>query len=130
MKNIFLIIFLLLIFSCKKERMVGDYNQYIGEYEWLYTAGGFAPMYYSPETEKFNLKLKIKKSGRCYLYKNNEEICKGIIDKMNGKLIISLKNKNENVYAISDFITKLKNDTLMLGGGCCDKQQAVLKKIN
>lgn len=110
--------------------MVDNYKQYVGEYEWLYTAGGFASMYYSPATENFNLKLKIKKSGRCYLYKNNEEICKGIIEKYNGNLMVSLKNNNENVYAISSNINELKNDTLTIGGGCCDKQTAVLKKIN
>lgn len=124
----YILILIVFILSCRKERMVGEYSKYVGEYQWLYSVGGWAPVVTSPKSEGYQLKLEIKKSGRCYLFLDNEKISKGKITSRSNELIIELNENNKKDIYINDNISDLKNDTLMIGGGCCDKQSSYYLK--
>ena len=126
--QIYLFIFVFFTLSCRKERMVDDYSKYVGEYQWLYTVGGWAPVVTSPFSEGYQLKLEIKKSGRCFLFLDNEKISKGKITKHNNQLFIELNDKNKKDIYINDNISEFKNDTLIIGGGCCDKPSSIYLK--
>ena len=76
------IAFLMIFSSCKKDRLNGEKEIFVGEWEWVYSieerpGGGFNATSYrkiTPDTEKNNYSMTFLKRGKVIFYKNGEEV--------------------------------------------------------
>lgn len=86
-RSLFLIVSLLislLFTNCKKDKLEGDMEQLVGEWEWFESKGSCGTKYpnycYStPQSEGYTLSLKFIKKGKYEKHKNDERIEKGRI---------------------------------------------------
>jgi len=132
MKNVLLYIVITFSFlSCKKDRLKGDKEIFIGKWKWVFTEkitntceGPQSSSYLSPTTENANYSIEFLKCGKVVYYKNGEETSKDRIvfdffqpaNQINWpsyiyEFLISGDNKDER--QIGGII---KSDTLILAG--------------
>jgi hypothetical protein len=134
MKSFIFFLFIILIAqSCKKDKLEGDKEIFIGKWKWAYTktlqnSCGGGPQYYSfkdPSSENINYSIDFLKCGKVVYYENGNDISKDRIvffylESPNSlskwityqfEYIIYGDNKKEK--SISGFI---KSDTLVLNG--------------
>ena len=133
MRLFVLFILLIFLFSCKKDRLKGDKEIFIGKWKWVQTktlnnSCGGGPEYYTykdPTTTGVNYSIEFLKCGKVVYYENGKEASKDRIvfeylETLNSnsnwssysfEFIYNGDNKKEKT--ISGFI---KSDTLVLNG--------------
>jgi hypothetical protein len=80
MKHVFVIILMLFFFtSCKKDKLIGEKEIFIGKWNWVYSIDkdylyDTTHIYYpiTPSTENVNYSIEFKENGKYYLRKNSD----------------------------------------------------------
>ena len=126
-----LYILLILLSSCKKDRLKGDKAIFIGKWKWIYTktlqnSCGGGSQYYTyndPTSEGLNYGIEFLKCGKVIYYENEKKTTKDRIvferfapstsSLWNDYYSFGIDGDNKDEKAIDGLI---KNDTLILVG--------------
>ncbi len=127
----FLVMITFLLFSCKKDKLKGDKEIFIGKWKWVITktlenSCGGGPEYYTykdPISEGVNYSIEFLKCGKVVYYENNKETSKDRIvfqrfevstsSKWIGYYSFGIDGDNKNEKHIGGLV---KSDTLVLIG--------------
>ena len=124
--TVLLIFSLLMIASCKKEKLVGYNSIYIGTWDWTGMSGGLTggSTSQSPTPSDYNLRLEMYKNGKYKLYKNDKKIEVGRLKEISSILTFH----NDGIIRKDDMISgngiyNISNDgnTISVSpASCCD----------
>lgn len=129
MKSILILTIIALFFTaCKKDKLTGDYEKLVGEWQWIESSGGHSGMTFDPSTTNSTRQLVFIKRGRYKVFENGKKSEAGRViieptDNSYADFIMDLKpdllNK-EKAFSEQLFITFVGADTLILYDSCSD----------
>lgn len=126
--RICLLILIVSLVSCKKDKLTGDYNSFEGNFEWdrsttndknISSSNNFT---ITPKTTGYTVSIVLNSSGEVIFYKNGIQITKNkytITEKENssygnGKISIKLKGEVKGMTISKSTLTlRLSGDTLL-----------------
>ncbi len=135
MKNRYLILVLFAgLFACKTDDVVPENpldTAIVGNWNWVKSSGGIQGTTLTPTSTKYSLSYVFTKSNTYQQTKNGALLQEGgyklqhIFESPSGKLTqkITFLNLNET------FVYTLKNDTLRIDEGCCDRFLHIYTKV-
>jgi len=89
------------ITSCKKDKLQGEYEVLVGEWEWVETIEGNSGVHDTPAETGYSKTINFKEKGTYKLYKDN--------DKIEGGRIIFKDQEEAPAY---DFALEFKRNTV------------------
>jgi len=93
--------FILTLTSCKKDKLQGDYEVLVGEWEWIETIEGYSGLHDTPTEKGYTKTINLKEKGNYKIYKDNDKI-------ESGRIIF----KNQEDAPAYDFALEFKRNTI------------------
>ncbi|MCH8903264.1 MAG: hypothetical protein IIA45_05055 [Bacteroidetes bacterium] len=122
---VLLALLLIMAASCKKDRLDGAYNRLVGEWEWLWTAGGVTSSFDTPDSAGFTITLIFEERGIYKIDKNNERLERGRLNIVNSEpyslidFVIELKPQSEYFFMSQQQVYFWSDDSLVLRDDLC-----------
>ena len=104
-KPIFILVFFILLTSCKKEETITYSSRVVGQWEWLSTCGGFSGLCVTPQTTHVTIGLAFSQDSVYSEYQNDTlvashsfSIVRKPVDNKYGALLIDSRYYNYLIY--------------------------------